>query len=761
MESIKMSNNYIDRIQFNTNKNVFEIEHRKNKPRKGIDTLLLLEKECHGNGAEKRIKIGIAAHEIFNRYTKKSQSFWAKIVYGIKKIFNKHHAIATQNKAVNEAYQRIMALVQDGYTAHLISSPAPAPAPAPEPSPAPAPEPSPIAQLANDVHLLANNTFQTSQEPKQVAATLDQLDSLLKQQEVQVRITAKRKEFNDQAFKRLLTELHSELIPESFTDALRQSWESDQEDNLIPLNVKQHQQLFSKQLRQQILQAAKEASKNFDKEKINEGLDELRKHIQADLSTGRIIPAQTVIQNKYKTFFAVLQKAQEGTNFSLEELKEWKQQYNEIINQAYLKHECQLRSKNLNKNNSAALESLLIQTLGLGSLDDIAFRQKQNLASLEIVKTFMQAKGLDKIEIDELRKLIGQEQQKNRLKVAGVAEPEMAIALINGLEENREILEKQSLKYLESQKDLLDVELPPNARKHRFASKERHLKLKIQRKVAALLESKQRQRILNFFSKQITLADITDKILTLKPATILEGVNKLHNNDIYSKWSQNLIMEFKQGAGDKNEIFHEGICMGISSRWASEELKNVDNPFNEQWIKDKKIDRIVPEDRFAQATNHMALDQSPAYSGLLDGVNKRLISPEFRRRFNFAPQKYEPQNIPLKTLNTNIDLYKNCPNIDFGYRISPIYLVLTKEHAIYMYCDQQKGIFRIGDPNFGIFTFNDKKLEQNRAEFFQCLIDLINYYDGKKTDASCMFFPMKLDKTTSNNPSGLIVMSDK
>lgn len=760
----------------------YRIKYSPIKKAGALISLKLLEQKCDPKDAAKTIKIAIAAHEIFKGYTKKITGFWARICYGIRKLFGLHKKLDAKNKGVADIYQKILMSARTCYQRQdlaaedslkfFLPTPAPIPESVPVSQPLSTPTHPPISTAESIIEALAASNSNNRPEPQQVATVVNKLEALINAPIMQEKILEKRRTFNEMAFTKLLEELEKNpVIPPSFLQAFRASWNApESDDQIIPLKIKQHKQLFSRALRQEILVAAKKAAKEFDKEKITESLENLRKNILQDLNSGRIIPAEKVIQDRYKGFFDLLRKASEGEIFSEQEQILWKEKYNEIVNHAYLHYEVTKKRKNtsLTPATGSKIENLLLELLGRGKESDPIEKKKRNLVNLQVIETLMGGQGLDKISIEELKLHIAKEQRLARLQGPGIPKAERAAQVIDALEEKRQALRRQAEPFA---KEIitLDPNCPPKGKKFLLKGKEKTFKRKINR---AIYERMKRattlEEIKNYLSgNSENLAATIDKFnkISLEKISIDFDNNPRHFL-FYNKWGSQFLLELIQGSEDANEALGEGVCCAITSRWIQNELKNTKNTIDTDFIRNCQLDQILPEDRIAQSLFQSSTELPKIYLGNisvpsdhLQQYNEIKFPKKFRNRFNFAPLtqlpiRITPEGIKEKN-NYNISekqrlhamwknlFQKHLENLPSNQKILNVILSLRDVgHAIYVRYDVTNGIFRIGDPNYGIIEITGNSIDEKKNYFLECFADLMMEYNPK----SCSFLNWELQK---------------
>lgn len=743
-----------------------------------LTSLERLEQGCDPKNAAKTIKIAIAAHEIFTRYAKKSTGFWARICYGIRKLFGLQKKLETKNKTIADLYQRILAAAQTCYQKQ--ESPIPNANTLPT-SPAAVEfcreaakqmANVPIPTLAAAVEALAAPNDSDRTEPQQIAAVVNRLEALVNEPSMQEKILEKRRIFNETAFTALVEELEKDpAIPPAFLQAFRASWNApESDDQIIPLDIKQHKKLFSRSLRQEILAAAKKAANESDREKIAESLENLRKNIFTDLNCGRIIPADKVIQDRYKGFFDLLKKAREGQVLSGEEQILWKEKYNEIVNNAYLHYEVGKKSKNplLRQPSGSKIENYLLELLGRGKQDDPIEKKKRNLASLKVLETLMGGQGLDKISIEELKLHIAQEQRIARLQGPGIPQAGRAAQLIDALEDKRQALQRQAEPFT-NEITTLDPNCPPKGKKFLLEGKKMALMYIINNEICrGMRTTSTLESIKNYLSGSLEdLNKIIDRFNRISPEKISTDFdNDPGNFQFYNKWGSQFLFELIQGGEDDNEVLGNGICCAITCRWIQNELENKGKTIDADFIRSYQLNEILPEDRVAQclysASPQLAINylgSNPAWDKLK--VCNEIIYPKpFRDRFNFAPLTELPKTIAPYGFKEKNDynttekqqIYDAWKNI-FQKQLDTLlpnqkilYVSLSfgtdSGHGIYIRYDLENGIFRIGDPNYGLIEIKEGSIEEKKNNFIECFADLMMGYNTK----SCSFINWELEK---------------
>lgn len=729
------------------------------KPGCAARTLNAFEKDIQANtSVGKAIKTGIAAQEIYKGYIEKSNSLCGKFCYVIKKaayVIKKifygslpEFGLDAEKKEIEKSYQAIL---------HVAD------------------------QACQDFHgslaIIVDTMTPSEKLPDQeqlenVVTVVQNVKSRLNHPETQRKITDARKKHNEEAFNSLLNLLCRQYtaIPQKFVHAVIDSWTNPYND-LIPACVKEHKTLFTKELQDKILNAALQIVNETNEKKINELLVELQKNISKDFLEGKITPSALVIQRAYPELFKYIKDREERKTSALsdDKLAQLKAQYNKIVNQAYLKNEIQKykelqKSQLIQRSTESSLERILLNAIGAKKTDE---SKNSNLENLNILETLLLGDGLDVMSIEELKHQISLSQQAERLFSRGIAK--------NSISRFVEVIEEADKEYesaLEKAKPLHNIiaRLSPDVNPDRCKQsieglkrrKEKIIKQKIQREFSKKAGQENFVKQLRDFIDSASSKPSIKNTFEITPETFSSFSTKAEEAmsmiDFFNEYCSDMLMEFRQGADDPNEILGNGVCWAKSSRWVADEVNFPDQTITKEYIQKRDWNVITEQDRFLQAFADMAISFKSSLSSL-DDLNKLYFPNSVRKPLNISPLKSIPYGIDVDAECSKLltkpslspgdkqivtDFWTNKINIflenEYALKKSNgTFLLGIEKHAIYMRFDSKRNIYRIGDPNFGIFEFNRGTLDERKEKFIRCFAFFALFY---KTD-HCLFFQLE------------------
>lgn len=733
---------YILEVKENVQNSSFDIIRQTKKPGSALETLQKLENTYE---QAKRAKVEEAATEIFNgfkikaeRYSEQSTGF-AGFIFKVMKWFGCDKKLAAKRQAVEEVYQRIMAKVRSKPEDEKGEEPSEKNLSKNIPALAQKDESS-----ASIIDTLANPTASI----QDVADISKKLAAMLENPESNVNMRLKRAAFNKKAYEQLHEELKKDqAIPAEFIQAVEESWENvhDVPNSLIPLRVKNSDELFDSALSRQILAQAQEVAKKASKEAIATALQELSENIAKDLKQGRIVASQAVLENYYKDFFTVLKKARDGVSITKEEEAAWNMQYSAIVNKAFLNQQIS-QIKNKKRIAISSIEAFLLKGLYNISQNDILAQQKQKNAHLAVIEFLLADQGLDKIAIDELKQLIAKEQRLKRFAEHGIQNAERLGILVEEWDGQYRFKLREVLP-LANEIETLHCDGLIKLKKRILKRKKILLKKSIRNCIFKQIKSEEgllKEYLLSKDSQPYSLNFPTaDQLSKSVDETLAQDIK------FFNKWKDDFLFELIQGE-DENECLKEGICLAIVLRWIKDELKNEGGNIDPSYIEKNHLNSLLPRDRVIQTSIETAgflvieslkkpgekipiktLDEVPAF------MNEKIYTKSLKRKIGLTPsnkhidelKKLSPEdrnpNEWQEILKRYLEQDSKCTTIHWGLRFSK-----GPGHAIYTRIEKDKGIFRIGDPNYGMIEIRGRDDEEKYARFLECFSELLELYSG-------------------------------
>ena len=392
-------------------------------------------------------------------------------------------------------------------------------------------------------------------------------------------------------------------IKESVREAFKKSWKEG-EGGLIGADVKANQSFLTQERRNIILKRAAELSEFSDK--LHDELEKFEQELKKDIETGKIIVSQKPMAIRYKGFFALQKKAEKGS-LTTEELSKWKTEYQKIVNEAWLRTEMQ-KVLNPKKATGSLIENQMLQKMGHGNPDDLALRKLRNDAQKEVLNVLLQGEGMEFSSIEEMQKHVEDERFTARLKASKVEEKliEQLKEIIILIQHSYHQLDKESDKSKKSIHNL-PMDFPTKAKKQLLKMKEASVEGMVKRALNGLIDIAAKHYKENTLEDAISdLKKIAEeKIEKAKLGNVFKQLDKTLENYInfYNEWGPYIVKELIQGLDDEDEIFKEGVCTGISIRWAMAALNQVS--FNKAIP--GKLEHVRRKDRLRQAAHSVSI----------------------------------------------------------------------------------------------------------------------------------------------------------
>lgn len=221
--------------------------------------------------------------------------------------------------------------------------------------------------------------------------------------------------------------------------------------------------------------------------------------------------------------------------------------------------------------------------------------------------------------------------------------------------------------------------------------------------------------------------------------------------EFFKKWRSSHKAEMSQGFHDEGEVLGQGICWGISLRWAVEELKRTAITKDTSILEKLDVGKTFPYDRLRQAL----------YSLTFTGWGEAKEVSKLKQRLGIT--KTSRVNIGMIGLNSKERIYfklkSHFEKKSFqtkGQGVAQLSFSWEDHgHAICVVCyidarHPEKSIFRFSDPNYGTYEFpveNDSKLamEKSKDAMCRCLSELMTTFYSEKFDyIAASTFELKL-----------------
>lgn len=184
----------------------------------------------------------------------------------------------------------------------------------------------------------------------------------------------------------------------------------------------------------------------------------------------------------------------------------------------------------------------------------------------------------------------------------------------------------------------------------------------------------------------------------------------------YKKYQSKFISEIQQGEADSSEHLGEGVCFAYSMRLLLGSLKNPKQPIHEM-----DPDKILPEDRFLQASYQMGSESQVYKNGIpVDILRKKKLKS--RVTLESTPTEF---SAALKE-----DISKNK-----SLRNGSILVLWEENHGIFLRVDPINKILVLSDPNIGTLQFKYPRTDKEAAELIgNCVSELVGaFYPDTQT----------------------------
>ncbi|GAB4192288.1 MAG: hypothetical protein Tsb0015_14460 [Simkaniaceae bacterium] len=392
--------------------------------------------------------------------------------------------------------------------------------------------------------------------------------------QVQHSIKEVRRVLNELAIQELLEAMQNDPeINEEVSQTFFSNWHEG-EGGLIGADIKANQSFLSKKRRNYILDKARELSKF--KETLQAELDKFQAQLNEDLRRGSIVVSERPLALLYREFFELSKKAEKQALGS-EDIKKWKQGYQKIINDAWLRAEMKKRT-NPHKITGSLIEVQALAALGYFTQDDIAVRERRSQAEADVFKVLLEGEGVEADSIEQLQKITEEKKLEARLTASGVCPNQMPHIkhIIQELEKTFWQID-QAAKASKENIAAMPMSFPQKAKK---------LLLKMKKNMVEEYNQKYLQMLLKDVSQSFqspesfSLENLQAKCRTYIQAA--ENGSLYQNCDMalqkrmqfYEKYGDYIVDEMIQGLEDSNEVFDRGVCLAIALRWIMNQLRN-------------------------------------------------------------------------------------------------------------------------------------------------------------------------------------------
>jgi hypothetical protein len=437
--------------------------------------------------------------------------------------------------------------------------------------------------------------------------------------------------------------------------------------------------------------------------------------VKDDLEHHNLTPNHVVIESKYRKLKELMVEFPQFNN-----QKEAKQCYNTLVNKALLQQEL-LKRKSQSYNRGSFKENQLLNLLKFTPNENY-----QSLAVTQLIEDMLQSSQLSEQSADLLKKEIHIAEFNGRLKAAGVADSELENMkkLLDAFESFRGKMGKHFFALAKKTVSLDKYDSLPcikqrlqNYRYSQVVSQlnpmlENMFKKDTLRKALSLdtitFESKYLKEFDNF-----GLDD--EKTTQMFVDTLTKEMNK--KMAFYEKWHHRIAVDAIQGQEDSDEVLSKGVCLAKCLRVGTYEKNHPKDS-----VKLLGGDLITGLDRFEQARYHKAfLDvlKGKTESALGEAMTtpKEVLSRYGYQHIHWLATINENQNdkkkIAVEVMNHMNDLALNQDVVQQLEQTHGVFFINLEGkdwgHALHCRLDFKLGLFRIHDPNIGIFEIPAEK----------------------------------------------------
>lgn len=534
-----------------------------------------------------------------------------------------------------------------------------------------------------------------------------------------------RAEVNGAAVKALFEELENDAkVSLAVFDAYRFNWDHE-EGSMIGEAIKQGRQILTEQKHKEIVAKARELSLYHD---INDELNKVKLELRQDFKEGKVILQSNFIAQRYAQFFELSSK--KFTELTVQEKKSLSDSFNKMVNDVWLNEELKQAKLHTNNHLHRKVEQNLLLALGLEKNNterDVDLMQRQHQAELKVLEKILYGEGLENFSIEQLKKHAEDQKREARIMALGVQKSEVPLItlLIKKVEEEYQ----QILDLSEPQKNIFST-LPED-----FPEVAKRYFLKMKKNFVNSVNSNQllpqlAKKWANFYlterpgkeaiSSRSLITNLKEKITT--GSIYADREKKLENKiGFYKAWGDRIVREMIQGIDDEQEIFGQGVCLGLSLRWAVNDMRLPTIPATD-FVDLSKVGKVSFRDRLRQLKHELSVafgrlgknnDNITYPKQLLDtlGVEEIIDNNIVHiKAHDKGATSAQVRSAIVDNLAVLKQLGTFMVNIYFKDSVHAIYLRIE--------CDD-RGVFkfgRIGDPNLGVI-----EIQESEKKFLDCL----------------------------------------
>lgn len=564
-------------------------------------------------------------------------------------------------------------------------------------------------------------------------------------QEVEQVIEGITEGYNESAFAMLIELMKQDKeIKLIIVQKFQESWNTDR--SLFGEDMKKEGALLTEERRNKILDEARYLSKQTE---LTAAMEEFKRRLNKDLGEGKVIPQQALVKKRYAGFFNLVSKKLK--DLTDREQKTWKQNYNRIVSDALLMQEMKKLEMHSNQMGGSFVENELLNLRRLGNSDDTSVRQERHNAEVRVLKTLLEGQGLVGKEMESVKLKIEAAKQESRLQVSNVPKDQIQLykdiilavgclydLLLSEAKPMKEEFQSLPSTFPKQMRELL-LERKGRLIDNTITGKiQEVLKAVAQEPLFLALKNYTTKQIIEYFGKEFqSFHDFIKMDIGKAAETSLQS-----EIDFHAKWQHRLKGEMIQGLADKHEALGEGVCHGVSSRWAANEQRHPDASVQD--LSDPRKMKISTTDRVLQGFYTAAFRLKTMLAKTKSEMNQAFIEKSFPEAFRKnlginkvdmigevegiydTAQKKRKKLTPDQLKQFRKLLQDQTGKLKKSHGVVSIRLEFeTGAHAIYLRYDpshKQLAIFRLGEPNIGLLELMDEK------EFFDCFEDLCQVY---------------------------------
>lgn len=486
---------------------------------------------------------------------------------------------------------------------------------------------------------------------------------------------------------------------------------------VIGSNIQHDLSLLDKDAQERVIKIAKNRSQ----------FKQILEHVKHDLDHRVLTPNQAVIESKYKKLKDLMVEFPQFNNTNDSE-----QHINLIINKALLQQEL-IKRKKQSYNRGSQAEIQLLTWLKFSPNEDF-----QCLDAQQLIENMLESTQLNEQSTETIKKEIRAAELTARLKAAGVADGELTNTkkLIEAYDNLKAKMEKHYMPLAEMAVPLDKYNALPKIQQLLMRKRYSQVMSKINSRLKFLFAKDDLKKDLildpavfeDKYLKKLFDFDQDEKLNEKFKSLILNSMTETMK--FYDKWHSKLAVDAIQGLEDLNEVLTAGVCLAKCLRVGSYEKNHPQDD-----VGHIGGERIASLDRYEQARYKRAFDETrflkvkgveaKEVSEQLMTVPKEVLNRYGYKKVNWLSTLIVEQNdktsppFAQQVMNQLNDcILDPSNNILKQLELTNGVVFITLEgkdwgHALHARFDFSRGIFRLHDPNIGIFEL---PIEKNKLQ---------------------------------------------